>query len=188
MQNHKKITVNYNCNDILDILKNYPLPKEDSANVDACSREDVNKISKILNLNLPIKSILYFRISKSFKGYIHMDKNLNNPNSSLIKHALNFPLSHCNDVYMRWYEQIDTTINDQPFGGPSNGSPTPCLNYNNARYIDEANCDQINLVNILDWHAVENRSLTECGHLISVRFESYVKTSFDKPFIEWLKK
>lgn len=188
MQNHKKIIVNYSCDDIFNVLQKYLRPEDESADVSSCSNEEIRKISKILNLNLPITSILYFRMGRSFNGYIHMDKNLNNTKPSLIKHALNFPLHNCDDVYMRWYKQVDLTINENSFSGPSNGTPTPLLNYNNSICIDEANCNQVNLVNILDWHAIENRSSVECGYLISVRFESNIKTSFDEPLHEWLEK
>lgn len=185
MQNHKKIQIEFNCNDVFNVLRKYPLPKDESADVSPCSDEEIIKISKILNLNLPITSILYFRLGRSFNGYIHIDKNLNNPKPSLIKHALNFPLHNCDNVYMRWYRQVDSTINENSFGGPSDGSPIPQLNYNNAICIDEVNCNQVNLVNVLDWHAIENRSTVEYGYLISVRFEPYIKTSFDKPWHEW---
>lgn len=185
MPNHKKIQIEFNCNDVFDVLRKYPLPKDESADVSPCSDEEMKNISNILNLNLPITSILYFRMGRSFNGYIHKDKNLNNPKPSLLFHALNFPLHNCDNVYMRWYKQIDSSIDEKSFGGPSDGSPIPQLNYNNAICIDEVNCNQVNLVNVLDWHAIENRSTVEYGYLISVRFEPYIKTSFDKPLNEW---
>jgi hypothetical protein len=186
MQNYKKNPIDFNCDDIFDALQKYPRPNNNSVDVNVCSNEEINKVASILNL--PIASILYFRIGTSFNGHIHKDENLNNSNPSLIKHALNFPLYNCNDVYMRWYTQIDPTINEKPFLGPRNGTLTPLLNYNNAICIDEVNCNQVNLVNILDWHSIENRSTTECGYLISVRFEYYINTSFDKPLHEWLER
>lgn len=185
MQNHKKIIIDYNPDDIINVLPKYSHWTDEGVAA-SCSKEEIRKISNILDLNLPITSILYFRLGKTFKGYIHIDKNLNNPEPSL-KHALNFPLYNCHGVYMQWYKQIDPNKNEKPFGGPSAGTPTACLGYDNAESIDEVNCNQVNLVNVADWHAIENRSSDEYCYLISVRFKPYCKTSFDKPMHEWLE-
>jgi hypothetical protein len=186
MQNYKEVAINYSSQAILDVLQQYPLPRDNSADVTACSKLETQEISKILDLGLPIISILYFRMGRNFSGYIHKDVNLNNPRPTLITHALNLPLSGCKEVYMKWYKQIDINQNEQPFGGPSGGTPTPLLNYNNAICIDQVNCNHTNLVSITDWHAIENRSLEEYGYLISIRFDPYVKTSFDLPMNKWL--
>jgi hypothetical protein len=177
MQNHKEVTINYSRDALLNVLQGYLLPQDKTTDVTACSKLEIQEISKILDLGLPITSILYFRMGRNFVGYIHKDINLNNPKPTLVTHALNLPLIGCKEVYMKWYQQIDINLNEKPFGGPSVGAPTPLLNYNNSKCIDEAHCDYANLVNIVNWHAIENRSLEEYGHLISLRFEPQTEKS-----------
>jgi len=184
MQNHKDISLNYNSAGVMDILQGYPLPKPKSCETNTCSLTEIEKISKVLNLELPIRSILYFILSTDFRGWIHKEINLNTPHF-LINYALNLPLIKCEQVYMKWFTQNDMNINAKPFGGPTFGSPTPLLDGNNATCIDTANCNTTKLVNVNDWHAVENHSTENYAYLISIRFMPNVKPSMDLPMNEW---
>lgn len=187
MQNHKDILLTYDSDSIMNILQRYSPPQDASADVNGCTWDEIQKISKVLNLRLPIKSILYFRMGTNFEGYIHKDINLNNP-TFLVNYALNLPLVNCNHVYMKWFTQNDLAVNAEPFGGPSEGTPTPLLHRSNATCIDTVNCNSTKLVSVNDWHAIENHSTENLAYLISIRFSSSVKPSMDLPINEWLLK
>lgn len=180
MSNHKDVSLAYDANSIIDVLQGYPLPTPtySSLGINSCNIQEIIKISNILNLGLPIKSILYFRIGENFRGYIHKDIDLNTPNS-VIKNALNLPLMNCDQVYMKWFTQKDPNINIKSFDGPSSGSPTPLLDRSNATCIDSVLCNGAKLVSIDDWHAIENHSLEKIGFLISIRFASSVNPLTD---------
>lgn len=184
MQNHKDLIISYDKQEILNALAKYDPPADNRADVNACNMQEIQKISSILNLSIPIRSILFFRMGKAFTGFIHKDMNLNIP-SLLINYALNLPLANCEQVYMKWFTQNDMSINSEPFGGPSNGSPTPLLDRNNATCIDTVNCDSAKLVSVNDWHAIENHSMENLAYLISIRFDNNVKPSMDLPMNEW---
>ena len=185
MQNHKDLIISYDKQEILNALAKYDPPADNWADVNACNMQEIQKISSILNLSIPIRSILFFRMGRDFTGLIHKDINLNTPNL-LINHALNLPLANCEQVYMKWFTQNDMSMNSEPFGGPSNGSSTPLLNYDNATCIDNVNCNSPTLVNITDWHRIENHSTKHLAFLISIRFASYVRPSMGLPINEWL--
>ena len=185
MQNHNNIIVSYNPADIFNVLTKYDPPVDKWGEASACSATERRAISDILNLGLPITSILYFKMGRDFTGLIHKDINLNTPNLK-VNPALNLPLFNCEQVFMKWFTQNDQNINEKPYGGPSTGAPTPLLNYNNATCIDNVNCNNPTLVNITDWHSIENHSTEHLAFLISIRFASYVRPSMDLPMNEWL--
>jgi hypothetical protein len=187
MYNHKDIFLNYDPTSIVDILQGYALPEDESVYTTACSITEIEKISKVLNLGLPIRSILFFRMGKNFKGLIHKDVNLNLPNL-VINHALNLPLINCEEVYMKWFTQNDLNVNAIPFEGPSSGSPTPLLDRNNSTCIDSVKCNTTKLVSVNDWHVIENHSLENYAYLISIRFASHVIPSMDLPITEWINR
>ena len=184
MQNHKNIPLTYDSDRVMDILQGYTLPKYHSCNTNSCSAIEIEKISKVLNLRLPIRYILYFRIGADASGIIHKDINLRNPNF-LINHALNLPLRGCEQVYMKWFTQNDLTNNAEPFGGPSSGSPTPLLDKDNATCIDTVNCNTATVVNVNDWHSISNQSTDRCADLISIRFMTNVKSLMILPINGW---
>ena len=185
MQNHKDIPLIYDCAEVLDALQVYAIPEDNGADVSGCSITEIEKISKVLNLGLPIKSILYFRMGRDFKGYIHKDINLNTPHL-FVNHALNLPLQNCQQVYMNWFTQNDSNIDITSFGGPTTGSPTPLLDSDNATCIDTVNCNTATLVSVNDWHSIDNYSIENCAYLISIRFMPNVKPSMILPMNEWL--
>ena len=194
MLNHKDIPLIYDAGSIMDILQGIPLPnKTNSDCVVGCNTQEVEKISNVLNLGLPIKSIFYFRLNKEFVGAIHKDININAPDSSPM-YGLNLPLANCEQVYMKWFIQNDSTVNDESVAGPraefyataSTARSLPMLNKNNATCIDTINYNSVKLVNINDWHAVDNHSTEDYAYFISIRFMRHVKTSMDLPMNEWL--
>ena len=184
MQNHKNISLKYDSAGVTDILQGYPLPKYQGCETNLCTTTEIERISKVLNLGLPIRSILYFRIASGLVGHIHKDINLLNPHF-LIHHALNLPLANCEKVYMEWFTQNDPTKNLKPFTGPSTGA-TPFLDRSNSTVIDTVNCNTVTLVNVNDWHSISSQSIEGCADLISIRFTSNVKPSMDLPMNEWL--
>ena len=186
MQNHNNnIVVSYNPVDIFNVLTKYDTPVDKWGDASACSATERRAISDILNLGLPITSILYFRMGRDFKGYIHKDINLNTPHL-FVNHALNLPLQNCQQVYMNWFTQNDPNIDIMSFGGPTTGSPTPLLGSDNATCVDTVNCNSATLVSINDWHSIDNHSIENCAYLISIRFASNVKPSMILPINEWL--
>jgi len=192
MLNHKDISLIYDAGSIIDILQDIPLPVTDSDCAVGCNAQEVERISNVLNLGLPIKAILYFRLKSGFEGSIHKDVNLNAPDS-LATIALNLPLANCEQVSMKWYTQNVSTVNDESFAGPKAEvtaiaplSTLPLLNKNNATCIDTINYNSAKLVNVSDWHAVDNHSTEDYAYFISVRFMRYVNTSMEVPMNEWL--
>jgi hypothetical protein len=184
MQNHKDIHLNYNPNELVDILQGYPVPPVECVDVTGCKPNEVKKISEVLNLGVPIRSILYFRMGINFQGLIHKDANLNAP-SMIIDYGLNLPLLNCDEVYMKWFTQKDLNVNISQFDGPSIKSPTPKLDRHDSTCIDTVLCNTTKLVKVNDWHAIENQSMNKCAYLISIRFAFHVKPSMDLPISEW---
>ena len=182
MQNHKKIEVVYNRASLLDILDPKPRDYSIPCDIRPLTSAETYSVASILNLKLPIKSILYFKLGSNFIGYIHKDVNINEP---LFKqeYALNLPITDCEEVYMKWYKPIDHSIKSESFLGPSKKGHVPLLDHSNATCIDEVNCNQCNLVRVEDWHAVYNYSTNRFGYLISIRFHDSIKP--DLPINEW---
>lgn len=187
MQNYKNIPLTYDSAGVMDVLQGHPKPTYKSCETIKCSATEIVKISRVLNLGLPIMGILYFKVGAGCGGQIHKDINLLNPNF-LINHALNLPLANCEEVYIKWFTQNDLTKNSEPFSGPSTGSPTPFLDGNNATCIDAVNCNSVTLVNVNDWHSISNQATEGYADLISIRFMPNVKPSMILPMNEWFRK
>lgn len=191
MQNHNDIVINYNPVDILNVLPKYDPPVDKWTDVSACSAIERQKIASILNLGLPIISILYFRMGKNFTGLIHKDLDISpkyKPTYSLT-YAVNLPLSNCTNVYMKWFNQTKYVDNNiSTFPGPSTGSATPIIDYSKVECIDNVSCESPKLVKVNDWHSIENHSMETCEYLISIRFNNEVNPSMNLPMNEWLLK
>jgi hypothetical protein len=167
MLNHKQSIIEYNCDEILNVLRKYPRSVGDQLAIVSCSTLEILQISKILNFKESITSILYFRIDPKFSSLIHKDYYL----ISDLSYALNLPLFGCNNVSMKWFKQAHPNTGIVFFPGPSNGRATPSLSYENAICIDDINCNSPTIVKINDWHNITNHSTdTEAG-LISIRFK-----------------
>jgi len=164
MNNHKTYTLEYNKDEILNVLKKY---LNNQSAVVKCSILEVSQISKILDFKVPIKSILYFQLPPKFVSNIHKDYYL----ASEISYALNLPLSECNDVSMKWFNQVQPNTGVEFFPGPSYGRPTPALNYENAICKDDINYNLPTLVKINDWHNVTNYSTNTTATFISIRYK-----------------
>lgn len=166
MLNYKSTLLDYNVDAIMKILDRQQLPQDNCVDLSACSNSEIHELSKILNLGTPIKSILYFRMGKMHTGLIHQDYNPYFP----LLHALNLPLSGCDQVYMKWFRKKDSNANITTFDGPTDKTPIPLLGQQDAVCIDTVVCNHPLIVKIDDWHSIENRSSEHCGHLISIRF------------------
>jgi hypothetical protein len=185
MRNHKDLIIEYNKQEILSVLQGYSIPANNWADVTACTLEEIKKISSILNLPVPIKTILFFKMGKDFTGLIHKDIDMSNT-KFILNYALNLPLTTCNQVYMKWFTQTSDSTKTSLFPGPSSGSPTPLLNNRDAINIDSIYCNRSKLVKINNWHSIENHSNDSCEYLISIRFAFHVEPSMDLPMNEWL--
>ena len=164
MKNHEKYTIEYDRDEILNVLKKY---SDNQSDIIACSILERLQVSKILNFKIPIRSILYFKLEPTYSSYIHKDYYL----VSDLTYALNLPLFGCNDVSMKWFKQQDSDADPVYFPGPSYGDPTPLLRYKNAICIDEVNCNTPTVVKIDDWHNIANCSSDKHAGLISIRFK-----------------
>lgn len=164
MQNYKDIHLVYDSEAILKVLDT--LPKL----VIPCSAKTVVQIYNILKINVPIQSILYFKLQPSEVGIIHIDKNLSKKTNNA-EFAFNLPLLNSDNVLMKWYIDNDPSINCEIFTGP-NGTNTPLLPKNRAHCIDQLYYTSPHIVKINDWHSVENKSTTDIAHFISLRFFS----------------
>ena len=164
MQNHEKYTIEYDRDEILNVLKKY---SNNQSNIIACSILETLQLSKILNFKVPIRSILYFKLEPAYSSYIHKDYYL----VSDLTYALNLPLFGCNDVSMKWFKPQDSDTDIVYFPGPSHSDPTPLLHYKNAICIDKVNCNVPTVVKIDDWHNITNYSSDTGAGLISIRFK-----------------
>ena len=176
MNNHKKYTIEYDRDEILNVLKRHSNTNNLSRTT-ACSGLEIFQIFKILNFKTPIRSILYFQLDPEFSSYIHKDYY---PVSDL-SYALNLPLSGCDEVYMKWFEQAQPDVGIVSFSGPSQGVPTPLLSYENAICLDNINCNSPIVVKIDGWHNIANHSTDAHEKLISVRFKDLSQVPLDWP-------
>jgi len=159
-ENYKPVDIKYDRNTIMNILQS------DNKNiVRPCSVVERFRISKILNLKDPITNILYFQMNKEFIGDIHKDYT----GEYYITHALILPLMGCKATHMKWFFQNNNVTNNSLLG--PTGKPIPLLLHSNATCIDTVNCNTPIIVKIDDWHSIENNSIEEVSHLISIRFE-----------------
>ncbi len=174
MLNYRYINFKFDVNAVNNALNN-----NNPIYCRGCSPDERTKIKEILNFPLPIKSILYFILQPGSISLIHKDIDLDYP-SIKPGFALNLPLENCEMTYMKWYEALDEN-NVQEFGGPSTSARTPMIKPENSRCIDESNYTYPQIVNVDDWHSVENRSTVK-STLISVRFEKIIQLDYLNQF------
>ena len=126
------------------------------------------KLQCILKPKYTISSVLYFRLLSKSIGFIHIDKDLNNP-SIAPNLALNLPILNGNIAMMYWYKQKENTqtIN---FPGPSKKTATPMLHNNDAICVYKTLMDKPTIVKVNDWHSISNISDNEPCEVLSVRF------------------
>jgi hypothetical protein len=141
-----------------------PIPKL----VMPCQKKTVLQIHNLLGIDIPIRSILYFKVPPTEVSAIHIDlyKKIKG-----VEFALNLPLLNSDKVVMRWYLDNDPKTNFDVFTGPT-GIDTPFLPKHRAVCIDELYYTRPHFVKINDWHSVENESTTDTAHFISLRFFS----------------
>jgi hypothetical protein len=155
---------NYDPEALVSVLD--PIPKL----VIPCHTKTVSQIHNLLGIDIPIQSILYFKLPPIEVSAIHIDINLSKKTKGA-EFALNLPLMNSAKVLMRWYVDNDPKTNFDVFAGP-NGTDTPLLPINRAICINELYYTRPHIVKINDWHSVENESTTDTAHFISLRFFS----------------
>ena len=164
MNNYIPLPFNYDSEALLGVLD--PIPKLAMP----CNTKTVLQIHNLLDIDIPIQSILYFKLPPTTVGVIHIDINLSNKTKNA-EFALNLPLMNSDKALMKWYIDNDPKTNFDVFAGP-NSTDTPLLSKNRAVCIDELYYTSPHLVKINDWHSVENESTTDTAHFISLRFFS----------------
>ena len=172
MTNYSPVEIEYNADTILSELG--AIAKGEDFVTLQCNIKERIAIRKITGINLPISSILYFRLDKLRSGLIHIDTDADNPiYDSLF--ALNLPLLNCKKVSMDWFIQKDMSTAPLTFAGPSHGSKTPRLPLDNAMCIDTCIYDTPQIVKIDSWHSVTNHSNIDIAYFISIRFPNTIK-------------
>jgi hypothetical protein len=135
-----------------------------------CKKLTVIQVSKILKVSIPIKSILYFKLQPLQPSVIHIDTNISNKNNDS-EFALNLPLLNSDKVLMKWYSDNNPNIDFDIYVGP-NGTSTPSILENRVTLIDQLYYTNPHIVKINTWHSVQNESIQDIAHFISLRFYS----------------
>ena len=143
-----------------------------------CQTSTVVQISNILRVSIPIKSILYFTLQPLQSSIIHIDTNLSNKNNNT-EFALNLPLLNSDKVLMKWYSENNPNIDFDIYVGP-NGTPTPSILENRVTLIDQLYYTNPHIVKINTWHSVQNESMQDVAHFISLRFDSPLELVMNK--------
>ena len=151
-----------------------PIPKL----VIPCHTKTVSQIHNLLGIDIPIQSILYFKLPPTEVSVIHIDINLSKKTKGA-EFALNLPLMNSAKVLMRWYIDTDPKTNFEVFTGP-NSHDVPCLPTNRSICLDQLYYTRPHFVKINDWHSVENESTTDTAHFISLRFYSSLDLVMNK--------
>lgn len=162
MSNFTPVNVEYNSTSILHAIPDY-----DSRGARPCSGSVINKINSLLNLKYPADEMLYFSMGPKRQGEIHVDENYN-VNVPVSTFALNLPLLNSQETDMRWFRKKHASIPDS-FNTGVYHAKFKILDYSNAECIDMVSYTQPTIVNISDYHSVENRS-NEPSCFISLRF------------------
>lgn len=169
MENFIKRPFDYDKNSILDIVSEIKHFHSKS-----CNRDMVEKINQVLQLKHRVKSILYFNIPPHVKSPIHIDENLNLP-PPYNKFGLNLPLFNCDQIKMNWWQKKSPNIDDELMVNPyiKDAARHRKLSYENATLVDSVFYSQPFIVNISDYHSVENLS-NQSGYFVSLRFDPII--------------
>lgn len=168
MTNYIAVPLTYDASTLLNILD------ISDTSVVPCQTSTIVQIHNMLGLAVSIQSILYFRLQPTECSLIHIDKNLSSKNVGS-SFALNLPLLNSDNVLMKWYSDNDPNINHDIFIGP-NGTLTPSLPNNRVTCTDQLYYTNPHIVKIDAWHSVQNESLSDVAHFISIRFYSPLST------------
>ncbi len=174
MNTYIPLDFNYDPETLMGVLDPIPLQKL----VMPCHTKTVLQIHNLLGIDIPIQSILYFKLPPTKDSAIHIDINLSKKTKG-VEFALNLPLMNSDKVLMRWYLDNDPETNFDVFTGP-NGTDTPSLPKDRATCIDQVYYTSPHIVKICDWHSVENESTTDTAHFISLRFFSPLDIVMDR--------
>jgi hypothetical protein len=182
MNNFERINFEYDRHSIIDLLPE--IINNNSGQFKhsfKCGKKYSKQIENILNLK-HIDSIFYFKMTPSAENRIHIDLNLDT--NKLREFALILPLTHCDNMIMKWYnEKSDTIVKHTALtSGSSHDGTIPVLSYEKAICVETTVINNPILVKICSWHNVKNISTQNCEELfLSIRFdysltESYIKS------------
>jgi hypothetical protein len=138
-------------------------------------QDKIRQISRILGINF-VQSILYFDVSTEFFGTIHLDID-NNTGDFISTFSLNLPITHCDELFINWFEPITDSVENKIGIGPSPDKPIPILLPTEAMCIDTISGSSPVIVDIRPWHNVENRSKTANAKFINIRFYKFITIS-----------
>jgi len=167
MSNYTHLTFNYDSHSILNAIDDY---KKFGAR--PCTRTEIKNINDILNLKYSIQDMLYFSIGPSIIGEIHVDENLLRNEKTELRFALNLPLLNSHNVKMSWWQKKDPNQEDEYNLGVYSAK-FRILQYENADCIDSVFYTQPTIVDVCDYHSVQNIS-DNPSHFISLRFNKEV--------------
>lgn len=182
-KNYKKINCTVNNKEIirdLIISTNLVNSKETSSNNYIKVIKDLDlekKILKILSFEyLPVREIVLVTIPKNSSSLIHTDGNFR-------KLALLLPITNCEGIIFNWWKELDDKkINS--FNFPYKNSqvePIKILYNENAKLVDHTYIKEPTLVNIKNFHNVENTSTSDnLEILLSIRLIFNEEESFEK--------
>ena len=166
MENFTKISLDYDKNSIIDIISEIRNFYSKS-----CSQDMIEKINQVIQLKYRVESILYFNIPALGRSPIHIDENVNLA-PPYNKFGLQLPLSNSDQIRMNWWQKKSPEIADELMTNPNikNAAKHRKLKYENATLVDSVLYSQPIIVNISDYHSVENLS-KQLGYFISLRFD-----------------
>ena len=167
MNNYIPVSFNYNNIEILNAINDY-----NEFGARSCTTAEVDKINDILNLKYRAYAMLYFNLPPNRSAQIHIDEDSLNEKTTLFKFALNLPLLNANKTKMNWWQKKSSLIKDEYKVGVANAK-YKILELENAKCIDSVFYKQPMLVDIYDYHNVENTT-DKPAHFISLRFDSNI--------------
>lgn len=154
----------YDPEPIIGMLEENPIKKQRG-----CNLHEISFIKQFLDITLPVVSILNFPLKPNSVSNIHKDEILGRPEINP-GFALNFPLYQTEETFMKWYTAMENYTKGLSYGGPSTGTATPKLLVDESTCIDTLHLNTPHLVNVKEWHSIENRYSDITSQIISIRF------------------
>ncbi len=160
--NYFTFDFNYSRSSILEVLADC-----DFTVVQSLNKVKLFYINRILKLKYNAVSIVYFQLAPGVIGTVHRDVNINSIKNA--NFALNIPLDNFDATFMHWFKQIDGTKEFLLPGIIDTVGSAPYLLSSNATKLESMVCNKPALVNIKDWHSVDNYG-ESVSKFISIRF------------------
>ena len=164
MNNYTPVSFDYNNIKILNAINDYT-----EYGARSCTKQEVDEINDILNLKYRAYAMLYFNLPPKRSAQIHIDEDSLNEKTTLFKFALNLPLLNADKTKMNWWKKKKASIKDEYKIGVAYAK-YKILQLENAKCIDSVFYEQTMLVDIYNYHNVENTT-DNPSHFISLRFD-----------------